>query len=107
MSTHGNLFALALGVGGGALAWHLTRRTFSTSPAAGAPPRTDGPCSLMLDASGITADGAAVSVPAAVARCKPIGRAELVVAGNAPASALAQLTAALHGAGVSFTQKVA
>ena len=25
MSTHGNLLALALGIGGGALVWHLTR----------------------------------------------------------------------------------
>lgn len=105
MSSNGNLFALALGLGGGALAWHLTRDPKKKKPAG--QPRTDAPCALKLDAAGLTVDGTRADVPGAVTRCKASGRADLVVASDAPAGALAQLTGALQGAGVTFTQKVA
>lgn len=104
MSNNGNLIALALGLGGGALAWHLAR---DTKKKPSGPPRTAAPCALKLDAAGLTVDGGRADVPGAVTRCKATGRADLVVASDAPAGALAQLTGALQGAGVTFTQKVA
>jgi hypothetical protein len=113
MSRNGNLIALVLGVGGGAVAWHLTRsaptRPAAPPPAAAptsGPPRADAPCSLKLDAGGLTADGANVDVAGAVARCLPQKRGDLVVAANAPAATLAQLTSAMQAAGIPLTQWV-
>lgn len=110
MSSNGTLLALALGLGGGALAWHFTHdaKMKPTGPAPGASgPRPAAPCAVRLDAAGLTVDGTHADASTAVARCKVNGRADLVVASDAPAGALAQLTAALQAAGVSFTQKVA
>jgi hypothetical protein len=108
MSSTGNLIALALGLGGGALAWHLTRdaEPATASHPGGGPPRNAAPCSLKLDAAGLTADGAIVDVPGAVARCRPRGRGDLVVAADAPAAPLAQLIAAMQAAGVTLTRRV-
>ena len=107
MSRNGNLFALALGLGGGALAWHATRDSQRTpSTGAGGPPRTTAPCVLKLDVSGLTADGVIVDVPGAVARCRPQARGDLLVTSSAPAATLAQLTAAMQAAGVTLTQRV-
>jgi hypothetical protein len=122
--------ALALGAGGGLLVWYLFRKhdgssprpptsevasspsTSSTKTAAssdaspsGAPPRTAGPCSLLLTANGLTVDGDAADIPTAVARCKAFGSAQLVVAGDAPAGAYADLAKALHDGGVAVTVK--
>ena len=107
MSRNGNLVALALGLGGGALAWHVTRDS-KRAPAtrASGPPRNGAPCALKLDAEGLTADGAIVDVPGAVARCRPQGRGDLLVTSSAPAATLAQLTAAMQAAGVTLTHRV-
>ena len=127
--SNGTALAIALGLGGGALAWHLTRDkaapsrteptgnpsrsvlppttaapTGASSP--GGPPRVAAPCALKLDANGLTVDGAGSDVPTAVARCKANGRAELAIASNAPAAIHAHLTSALFAAGVPFTMKV-
>lgn len=107
MSSTGNLIALALGLGGGALAWHFTRDAEpATAPPASGPPRNAAPCSLKLDAAGLTADGAIVDVAGAVERCRALGRGDLVVAADAPAAPLAQLIAAMHAAGVTLTRRV-
>jgi hypothetical protein len=109
MSNH-HAIAAALGLTGGALLWHFTRPTparsaATTAPPSG-PPRSDAPCALKLDAAGLTADGAIVDVPGAVARCQHQRRGDLVVAANAPAATLAQLTAAMQAAGVTLTRRV-
>jgi hypothetical protein len=104
---------IAIGLGGGALLWHLTRdqKPASSAPAAvpdtraSAPPRIDAPCSLKLDSSGITVDGAKVDTATAVERCKANGRAALVVSADAPAAAHAQLATALNAARIPFTVK--
>jgi hypothetical protein len=106
--------AIAVGLGGGALLWHLTRdkRPPHAAPAAAPstrstePPRTAGPCSLKLDAAGLTVDGTKTDVAAAVERCKANGSAALVLANDAPAAVHVQLASALTAAGVPFTLKV-
>lgn len=114
MST-GTALAIALGLGGGALTWYLQRddRVASSprpvapsSGSSGEPPRIAAPCTLKLDASGLTIDGARTDVPSAVARCKANGKAELALSSDAPAAIHAQLTSALFAAGVPFTMKV-
>jgi hypothetical protein len=124
--SNGTTLAIALGLGGGALAWHLSRDKRALSPGEpvvnppataaapvgaaprsfGEPPRVAGPCVLKLDAGGLTIDGARSDVSVAVARCKANGRAELALASDAPAAIHAQLTSALFAAGVPFTMKV-
>ena len=108
MSNH-NAIAAALGLTGGALLWYATQRTPAKASAPSAPsgpPRAAAPCALKLDAAGLTADGAIVDVPGAVACARGHGRGDLVVASAAPAATLAQLTAAMQAAGVPFTQRV-
>jgi len=118
MSTEGNAaLALALGVGGGVVAWHLTRKdkkkpggggapaTADPPSTSTAPPRVAGPCSLKLDAAGLTADGDRVDVPSAVARCKPAGKAELALASSAPATIYMELATALQAAAVPLAVK--
>lgn len=123
--------ALALGAGGGFLAWHLTHKdkekpggggapatveapiapaapSAPTAPAvSAAPPRVAGACSLKLDTSGLTADGERVDVPTAVTRCKPSGKAELALASAAPAAVYLELAKALQAAAVPLTVKAA
>lgn len=111
--SNGNTIALALGLGGGALIWHVTRDRVQLRPAPGAtttlggPPRAAAPCSLRLDAAGLTVDGTRAEVAAAVERCKANGRADVALASDAPAAIHVQLVTALSAAGVPFTLKVA
>lgn len=109
MSNH-NAIAAALGLTGGALLWYATRRepAKASAPAVppSGPPRSAAPCALRLDAAGLTADGAIVDVPGAVACARTHGRGDLLVASSAPAATLAQLTAAMRAAGLPFTQRV-
>ncbi len=76
-------------------------------PPSAAPPSKPWPCSLKLDGSGLTANGQRVDVSTAVARCKATGRAELLVAGDAPAAIEAQLAAELWRAEVPLAIKKA
>ena len=103
--------ALALGAGGGFLLWYLLRDD-ETVVAAGAddasptpPPEKDSnaPCSLRLDASGLTAEGDKVDVATAVARCKKAGAAKLALGADAPAAVYVELNGALARAGVPVT----
>src|SRR5262245_7977734 len=102
------LLGLALGAGAGFAVWHFIkqdpkkphgggsgapaapagRTSTVAAPAAGGPgpPRNIWPCLLRLDAAGLTANGERVELPAAVARCKTAGRAELAVTPDAPAA---------------------
>ena len=103
--------ALALGAGGGFLLWYLLRDDDAAgAPAADdapatSPPATESnaPCSLRLDASGLTAEGEKVDVPTAVARCKKFGAAKLALAADAPAAVYVELNGALAHAGVPVT----
>ena len=107
--SNGNAIATALGLTGGALLWYATKRApakASVPTAPSGPPRSAAPCALKLDAAGLTADGAIVDVPGAVACARTHGRGDLIVASTAPAATLAQLTAAMQAAGVPFTQRV-
>src|SRR5262249_45359182 len=63
------------------------------------------PCMLRLDAKGLTANGAAIDIEAAVTKCQAAGRADLVVADDAPSAAIAELTTALHAAGIVIDQR--
>ena len=108
--SNGNAIATALGLTGGALLWYATRpapaKPIAPAASPSSPPRTAAPCALKLDATGLTADGAIVDVPGAVACARTHGRGDLVVASTAPAAMLAQFTAAMRAAGVPFTQRV-
>ena len=102
--------ALALGAGGGFLLWYLLRdETPGAEDADNAPPTpppakdSNAPCSLRLDASGLTADGEKVDVATAVARCKKSGTAKLALAADAPAAVYVELNGALARAGVPVT----
>ncbi len=53
-----------------------------------------------LDPSGLTAEGARVDVPSAVARCKVSGQVEMTVAGGGPAQGSRDLDHAPAGAGL-------
>ena len=114
--TGSTALALALGAGGGFFLWYLLRadaedEASSTDQAPAVPSSPPGPpassapgvCSLRLDASGLTADGAAVDVAGAVARCQQAGRAELVLARDAPATIYMDLGTALSAAKVPLT----
>jgi hypothetical protein len=61
------------------------------------PPR----CQLRLDPSGLTLDGAAITVEAAVAACRSAGAADLIVTGDSAYGASSALRAALDDAGVA------
>lgn len=64
-----------------------------------------GPCKLRLDKAGLTLDGEAVPIEAAVAECKKSGEALLVVTGDANYGELERTRAALEAAGVSVMSK--
>jgi hypothetical protein len=103
--------ALALGAGGGFLLWYLLRDDEAVGTVGAddtlpmPPPATDSnaPCSLRLDASGLTADGEKVDVATAVARSKKFGAAKLALAADAPAAVYVELNGALARAGVPVT----
>jgi hypothetical protein len=96
VSASDNIFAFALGAGGGLLAWYLLkdRRAHQSSP-----------CQLRLTTAGLTVDGDKVDVPSAVTRCKARETAELVFAADGPASVYAELVKALTAAGVRVVLK--
>jgi hypothetical protein len=122
MSNGNAVLPLALGAGGGFLLWYFLRddkhvahaptRSVSnanqvpsapagaqpTAPAASSP--APAVCMLRLDKLGLTADGARVGIAEAVNRCKLAGRADVTVTEDAPATAYADLMAALGNAGV-------
>ncbi len=114
MSNDHTALVLALGAGAGLGLWALLRDESAENPPPSAlPPRaapapvvaTFPPCALRLDAKGLTADGVAIDVPAAVARCRAAGRADLVLADDAPSAAYADLSAALAAAGILIAQR--
>lgn len=84
MSNDHTALVLALGAGAGLGLWALLRDDDAkpSGAPASAPPSTTSalaglprPCSLRLDAKGLTADGAAIDVPTAVETCRAAGRA--------------------------------
>ncbi len=97
--------AVALGAGGGFLLWYLLHDEEKPAPKdhRKLPPPATGTCSLRLDKTGLTADGQAVDVAAAVARCKEAGAARLALASDAPASVYVELNQALIRADVPVT----
>lgn len=101
MST-GTALAIALGLGAGALTWHLaeTRRPAAAPPPPGPPA---GPCELALDAAGLALDGERVDLATAVARCRARGAARITLATDAPAAIHVRLVGALAAAGVPWS----
>jgi len=77
-----------------------TARTARTSS-----PPTSSPssCALRLDPSGITADGARITLTDAVNRCEAAGRADITILQDAPAAVYADLMYALARAEVLTT----
>jgi len=99
---------VALGAGAGVGLWYLLRDDETSEDGAAtetAPAPQLPPCSLRLDASGLTSDGAAIDVPAAVAKCQAAGRADLVLADDAPSTVAAELSAAFGTAGILINQR--
>lgn len=115
MSNGSTALALALGAGAGLGLWYLLRDDDGKAkdpgepptPASGDAPPASGstPCSLRLDAKGLTADGAAIDVPNAVIACKTAGRADLVLVDNAPTNVYAELAKAFEAAGILINQR--
>jgi len=115
MSNGNAALALALGAGTGLGLYYLLRdgekegdaspATTSTPAASGVPTSAPSPCSLRLDAKGLTADGAAIDVPTAVTRCQAAGRADLVIADDAPSTVYADLAAAFAAAGIPIREQ--
>ena len=97
--------AVALGAGGGLLLWYLLRNDQKAPPSARPAPSSSVPCALRLDSAGLTADGAPSDVASAVTRCKGAGAADLVYASDGPVAVYADLTTALHAAGVTVTAR--
>ena len=104
----------ALGLGGGAALWYLTKNKHRR-PIAGAPAATSAPaaigsiatparaprnCAVHVEAAGITVDGTRAELGDAVRRCAAAGGADVTVAPNASASTCAALVAALDSANV-------
>jgi hypothetical protein len=77
----------------------------TTAPAPSSTALTPSPraCALRLDPSGLTADGARVTVADAVTRCKAAGRADVTIVKDAPAAVFADLMIALGRAEVPTT----
>lgn len=122
MPSKGSALALALGAGGGLALWYLLRDKDTRSPrparAASAPtasasattptmsaaPAEPTPvqvaCTLRVDATGLTVDGARVGIAEAVKRCKLAGLADVTVSKEVPAAAYAELMLALGREGV-------
>jgi len=116
MSNGNAALALALGAGAGLGLHYLLRddeapkgdagpsaQTATAPTASSATAAT--PCALRLDAQGLTADGAPIDIPAAVAKCQAAGRADLVLADDAPSTVYADLAAAFHAAGILISQR--
>lgn len=100
--------ALALGAGTGLGLWYLLRDDAlpaSAPPEAATSASAAPPCALRLDAKGLTADGAVIDVPTAIATCKAAGKADLVLADDAPSAAYADLSAAFGAAGILIQQR--
>jgi hypothetical protein len=121
-----NATPFALGLGGGLALWQLlrpsappaamtTNSTSTTAPntpaSSGASsantPRNNAACLVRIDAAGLTIDGTRVEIAEAVRRCQLAGRALVAVGKDAPASAYAQLMAALRAAGVATQARAA
>ena len=116
MSNGNAAIALALGAGAGLGLYYLLRDDQAPNDDAGttapsapiattAPAATPTPCALRLDAKGLTADGAAIDVPTAVTRCQAAGRADLVIADDAPSAVYADLAAAFAAAGIPLREQ--
>jgi hypothetical protein len=74
--------------------------TAQAAPAASAEPPVQIACTLRLDASGLTVDGARVGIAEAVNRCKLAGLADVTASKEVPAAAYAELMLALGRAGI-------
>ena len=114
MSNGNTALALTLGAGGGLALWYVLRDRKRKQPVdapvsapapapqivapASAPP--DRACSLRLDPSGLTVDGAKTNVADAVKRCQTAGRADVTIVKDAPAATYADLMVALGRAGI-------
>lgn len=99
---------VALGAGAGLGLWYLLRDDETADDGGAseaAPAPQSAPCSLRLDANGLTADGAAIDVPTAVAKCQAAGRADLVIGDDAPSTVSAELSAAFGTAGILINQR--
>ncbi len=116
MSNGNAALALALGAGAGLGLHYLLRDDDApkgdagpSAPTATAPTASSAtaatPCALRLDAQGLTADGAPIDIPAAVAKCQAAGRADLVLADDAPSTVYADLAAAFHASGILISQR--
>jgi len=125
MSNDNAPLALALGAGAGLGLCYLLRdhdhadKKINAAPAAvtadaaatatrsagSAKTTAPAPCSLRLDAKGLTSDGIAIDIRTAVTRCQAAGRADLVVADDAPGSAYAALAAAFGAAGILISKR--
>ena len=96
------LSTFALGLGGGAAVWYLTKnkqRAATTAPVTSAPaPRN---CAVHVESTGISVDGERAELSDVVRRCAAAGSAAVTVARNAPASTYADLMTALRAAGVA------
>jgi len=108
MSNGNTALALTLGAGGGFLLWYVLRDRHhkQIAPETSAPAATsasapaDLACSVRLDPSGLTVDGAKTNVADAVKRCQTAGRADVTIIKDAPAATYADLMVALGRAGV-------
>lgn len=101
--------ALTLGAGGGFALWYVLRdrhrkNTAANAPTAAppqaAPATADRVCTLRLDPTGLTVDGAKTTVTDAVNRCKAASRADLTIVKDAPAATYADLMIALGREGI-------
>ena len=104
MSNDHTALTLALGAGVGLGAWYLLGDDEKKPPeATGASAQT--PCSLRLDAKGLTSDGTPIDIPTAVSKCQAAGGADLVIGDDAPSSTSADLAAAFKTAGVLVNER--
>jgi hypothetical protein len=96
------LSTFALGLGGGAAVWYLTKNTHraaTSAPATSAPaPRN---CAVHVESTGISVDGERAELSDAVRRCAAADSTAVTVARKAPASTYADLMTALRAAGVA------
>jgi hypothetical protein len=113
MSSDNDLLAVGLGGAAGLGLWYVLSdreakaKAETNVDAAGAtaqPTTAATACALRLDAKGLTADGVRVDVTTAVSQCKATGRADLVVASDAPSTAYADLAAAFQSAGIQVSE---
>lgn len=101
-----NALTITLGAGAGLGLWYVLRgrahapAVQSPGPAPSAPASDPRACAVRLDTSGLTADGARVTVAEAVQRCKAAGRADVTVVHGAPAATYAELMIGLGRADV-------